>query len=278
MSRISQIILPYIFQEGNKAYAAQVMANFYAVLNTLNSIVLQDMPADDLVSVLQTLSTKINNAVTKNEQGNAAQIKFDDGETMQQKLDGGEFNGVDAFSVMNHMYKLFVDSADGHLKACLPSDEMAPPLSIDERGHLIYTISDEVIPTGAVVYDLGNVRGEKGETGAAGGMQASVYDPHEHKKDIFAAIADTATPKEARLTAVAGSWNSDTKIIKLLSSLITNANHFDVDTAYDVTVDEQEAWVAAKAKVVAQENGSFDLKAFGAVPTMDIPLTVRVYG
>lgn len=277
---MSETRLPYVFQEGSKAYAAKVMANFYALLNALNVIKLDGMESQDLASLLQILANRIDACVPSGITGNAASIKFGDGETMQQKLENGDFNGVDAVSVINHMYKLYVDAEDGHLKVCLPSDAATPPLSIDNNGHLIYTVAEATDTANAIVYDLGNVRGAKGDTGAAGGMQAVVYDPTGQARDIFAAIKEAinnSKPSNSNLTLTSASWDAQSKQAIISLTGITATNDFDVDTGYTVTAAQQEAWLAAKPKIIAQAAGSFTIEAFGNVPVVDIPLTVRIY-
>ncbi|MCR4963284.1 MAG: hypothetical protein K6B40_05325 [Firmicutes bacterium] len=201
-----------------------------------------------------------------------------DGDTMQQKLDNGDFNGVDALSVMNHMYKMFVDPEDGHLKICIPDGSAPPPLSIDNSGHLIYTVSEETDLSDTAIYDLGSVRGPKGDDGAPGGMQASVYDPTNQATDIFAAIAAAVpTIRTVTLTAYASGWDDGVLIIN--SAYITANNNFDVDTAYTATEAQQAAWQAAKPKIISQASGSFTIQAFGMVPGagVDIPLVIRVF-
>lgn len=266
-----------MFNEGQKAYANQVMADFYAILSAINEIMLSgEANGKDLATILQEHADAIAARVIKNQAGNASQIKFADGETMQQKLDNGDFNGVDALSVMNHMYKMFVDLDDGHLKMCIPDGSAPPPLSIDNSGHLIYTVSEETDLSDAVIYNLGNVRGPKGDDGAPGGMQASVYDPTNQATDIFAAIAAAVpTIRTVTLTAYASSWDDGVLIVN--SAYITANNNFDVDTAYTATEAQQAAWQAAKPKIVSQASGSFTIQAFGTVPEADIPLVIRVF-
>ena len=264
-----------MFNEGQKAYANQVMADFYAILSAINEIMLSgEANGKDLATILQEHADAIAARVIKNQAGNASQIKFADGETMQQKLDNGDFNGVDALSVMNHMYKMFVDLDDGHLKMCIPDGSAPPPLSIDNSGHLIYTVSEETDLSDAVIYNLGNVRGPKGDDGAPGGMQASVYDPTNQATDIFAEIAEKTTIQTDVVTALAAEWNAG--IITIYSSKITASNHFDVDT-YQPQTGAQNAWMAAKPKIIDQQAGSFRIRAYGETPEVDIPLILRVF-
>ena len=271
--------LPYVFQEGQKAYANQLMADLYAILGAINDIMLSgETTGKDLATILQEHADDIAARVVKNQAGNAAQILFSDGESFQQKLDSGDFNGVDALSVMNHMYKMFVDPANGHLYIAIPDGSAPPPLSIDNNGHLIYTVSEETDLNDAILYDLGNVRGLKGDDGAAGGMQASVYDTNNRATDIFTYVDGKTAIQTASVTAAAASWDSVSKELTISCSYVTANNNFDVDTAANVTDVQQAAWMAAKPKIVDQDTGTFTMKAFGEAPEVDIPLIVRVYG
>lgn len=86
------------------------------------------------------LQDVIAGKVTANQEGNASQIKFGDGQTMQQKLDSGELHGRDGVAVeQNGLFYMRVDEF-GHLKVGVPEDVGPPPLSI-RSGRLIYTIS-----------------------------------------------------------------------------------------------------------------------------------------
>lgn len=87
----------------------------------------------------QQLQDTITGKVTANEAGNAGQIKFTDGKTMQQKLDSGDLNGKDGLSVAtNGMFYVRVDSA-GNLIVGVADGAAPPPLSIRD-GYLIYTL------------------------------------------------------------------------------------------------------------------------------------------
>lgn len=86
------------------------------------------------------LSHEIDDKVTSKTIGNASQILFSDGKTMQEKLDSGDLNGKDGTGVLiSGMFYMSVNEF-GHLILSVADDAEKPPLSINEDGHLIYTI------------------------------------------------------------------------------------------------------------------------------------------
>ncbi len=82
----------------------------------------------------------IDNKIIACEPGNAKAICFEDGSTMQEKLDNNEFNGKDGVSVALDAIYYFRVGEDGHLYIGVADGAAQPPFSIDVRGHLIYTI------------------------------------------------------------------------------------------------------------------------------------------
>ena len=222
---MSRIVLPYNLQDGQKAYAARIMANFQALAGQLNQISVSGLTPGDLESVLlqmkllldelsaghdryvhdlsydaqnkrltltlqdgarfdvdmrpfineyrgtegesvavaldgdgnisaalqpgsvgesqlsAALLSLIGSKVTANTAGNAASIRFSDGQSFQDKLDAGALKGADGVSAaLSGMYYFRYDETDGHLYVGVADDGPAPPLSIDQSGHLIYTI------------------------------------------------------------------------------------------------------------------------------------------
>ncbi|MCR4963285.1 MAG: hypothetical protein K6B40_05330 [Firmicutes bacterium] len=136
--------LPYRFQDGQKAYAAHLMANFEALAGVLNSVDVEGLPSGDMESALNALKHWIeqidDQTVVANQAGNAGQILFSDGESFQDKLDQNVLKGQDGQCFFDRMYYFRVDAANGHLYVGVADDAGPPPLSIDSRGHLIYTI------------------------------------------------------------------------------------------------------------------------------------------
>lgn len=95
-------------------------------------------PAHLAAEVLALTAAKI----TADQSGNAAQIRFNDGETMQDKLDGGRLQGPAGVSLAaDGMYYLRYDPQDGHLYVGVAQDGEQPPLSINAQGHLLYEIA-----------------------------------------------------------------------------------------------------------------------------------------
>ncbi len=136
--------LPYHFQDGQRAYAAHLMANFEALAGGLNSVDVEGLPSADVESALNILKNWIEQidatAVEANQAGNAEQILFSDGESFQDKLDQNLLKGQDGQCFFDRMYYFRVDAENGHLYVGVADDDSPPPLSIDENGHLIYTI------------------------------------------------------------------------------------------------------------------------------------------
>ena len=222
---MSEITLPYNLQDGQKAYASRVMANFRAVAGGLNCVSVDGLTAGDLESVLRqlkllldslredrnrgvaslsydgtsrklvltladgaryevdmsrfinnyqgvsgdsvsvtvdgqgniaaslqpgsvgesqlaaALKDTINGKITAGTSGNAAQVKFSDGQSFQDKLDAGQLKGADGVAAaLSGMYYFRYDATNGHLYVGVASGAGQPPLSIDQSGHLIYTI------------------------------------------------------------------------------------------------------------------------------------------
>ena len=222
---MSRIILPYNLQDGQKAYAARIMANFQALAGQLNNISVGGLTEGDLESVLlqmkllldeisagrdryvhdlsydaenrrltlllhdgvrfevdmrpfineyqgadwesvavsvdsegrisaalkpgsvgesqlsAALLSLIGSKITAGVSGNAASVCFSDGQSFQDKLDAGALKGADGVSAaLSGMYYFRYDSGDGHLYVGVADGAQAPPLSIDQNGHLIYTI------------------------------------------------------------------------------------------------------------------------------------------
>lgn len=88
----------------------------------------------------QALQTLIDNKVTAAVPGNASQIRFADGSTMQEKLDTGDLHGKDGVAVALDAMYYFRVGANGHLYLGVADGAGQPPFNIDERGHLLYTI------------------------------------------------------------------------------------------------------------------------------------------
>lgn len=266
--------LPYEFQEGQKAYAAKVMANFYEILGKLNGVIIDGVGQMDIDAALSYLRQQTLNKVQAGEVGNAQEIVFADGETMQKKLNDGDFNGTDGVvSTSDGMYYFYVGD-NGHLMLVTRSQVQGDAFVINEQGHLIYTISEPGTDQGSpVVYDLGNVRGQAGESG----MQASVYDPHGKAQDVFAYV-DTKVSQSQHSTSVntqVGTWTNGEA--QILVEGITSLTNFYIGPQNSATAEQRSAWRSAVASVVSQtDEGVITLVADGTTPDMAIPLTIVI--
>lgn len=222
---MTRITLPYNLQDGQKAYAARVMANFEALAGQLNQISVTGLATGDLESVLRQMKLLldelsagssryvadlsyngedrrltlrlsdgavfhvdmspfideyqglageavsvsvdgqggisaelepggvgqdhlsaavldlIDGKVTAGCSGNAGQILFSDGQSFQDKLDSGLLQGSNGISAAaNGMYYFRYEPSNGHLYVGVADGAEQPPFSINQDGHLIYTI------------------------------------------------------------------------------------------------------------------------------------------
>jgi len=170
--------LPYLLREGQKAYAAKVMANFEALLGAYNMVHVDGLGESDVATLLQLLCQA---AVMAGKEGNTAQIVFPDGDSLEEKFDAGTLNA--ALIDSDGLFYFEVDPNDGHLYVTA-SESIGPhDFYIDEHGHLIYNLSDPEESMAVHRYDLGLVRGERGPVGV-GNMATSVYDPNNQQKDL----------------------------------------------------------------------------------------------
>lgn len=170
--------LPYNLREGQIAYAAKVMANFRALLGAYNHTIVEGLGEGDLTTMLQLLFESV---VKANEQGNAGEIVFADGETVEQKFAAGTLNAE--LLTGEGMFYFYIDPNSGHLIAVTSEAMEQSDFSIGDDGHLIYTIGDTGENSSVHFFDLGQVKGDKGDPGA-GDMSAAVYDPNSVGKDL----------------------------------------------------------------------------------------------
>lgn len=275
---MARINLPYQFRDGNRAYAAQVMADLNALAGGLNNISVSGLPGGDLESVLQGLKELTEGKISANKAGNAEQIRFSDGESMQDKLDSGALNGTDGVvSTSDGMYYFYVGS-DGHLYLLTRSEVQGEAFHIDDKGHLIYTLAEPGAENGvAKVYDLGYVRGPKGESGD---MQISIYDPQGKEKDIYAyvdeAMAETKGSTVKSCFAYAAGWDGNSKQNSVTLEGLAAGAHFVVCHSSEATEEQRQAWRDGCIFLQSQGENSFVLQADQTLPTVDIPLTVLI--
>ena len=269
---MSKIILPYQLRDGQKAYAARIMADLNALAGGLNNIRVEGLEGGDLETTLTALKNQVDQAVVANRLGNASQIRCEDGQSFQDKLDSGELNGKDGVvSTSDGLYYFYV-GGDGHLYLVTRSQVQGEAFSINSQGHLIYTVDDPAPESGEPkTYDLGVVR-------EPGDMQTLVYDPTGKRQDVFAyaeaqvAAVGKAVSKDAWVYGA--SWDSGTNQAAVTLEDLTTATNFYVGHSNGATMEQRAAWRNGAISVVGQTSGSFTLQADGALPTIDIPLTV----
>lgn len=82
----------------------------------------------------------VSQRILADETGNASQVRFNDGISMQDKLDVGDLNGKDGVVVATSGFFALNVNSYGHLVVTVTDDAEFPPIRIDDNGHLIYTI------------------------------------------------------------------------------------------------------------------------------------------
>ncbi|MDO4732462.1 MAG: hypothetical protein Q4B50_02955 [Bacillota bacterium] len=273
---MARINLPYRFREGDRAYAAQIMADLNALAAGLNQISINGLPEGDLETVLQELKQLTEGRIPANQKGNAELVRFLDGESMQEKLDSGALRGSDGvMNTTDGMYCFYV-GADGHLYLLTRSEVQGDAFRIDERGHLIYSLGEVEEGSGEEkLYDLGYVRGPKGENGD---MRPSVYDPQGKERDIFAYVDEALAAEQKSETrsciAFAAGWDADSRQnTVLLEDLPADANFLLCHSSL-ATEEERQAWRAGSIFLAGQEKDGFVLQADQSLPQVDIPLTL----
>ena len=92
---MTAVNLPYHLREGQRAYAAKVMANFEALLGAYNLTEVKGLGVGDIPTLLRAM---FEAAIKANETNNASQIYFEDGENLTDKFNAGNLNAsiVDA--------------------------------------------------------------------------------------------------------------------------------------------------------------------------------------
>ncbi len=151
--------LPYNLRENQVAYAGKVMANFRALLGaygnvTVNGIGENGSITADVPTMLQLFCQAM---IKANEEGNADQIKFEDGETLTQKYAAGTLNA----SVLDSegLFYFNINPEDGHLYVTAADAVEEENFNIGDDGHLTYSVNDPETNNSVHVYDLGRVRG-----------------------------------------------------------------------------------------------------------------------
>lgn len=109
--------------------------------------------------------------------------------------------------------------------------------------------------------------GMKGQlsTDAAGNLQAQIN-----------ALKNTISTTTKSITLSASGWSSGTYTIS--DNLITNTSNQEIIPSPSISADQYKALVKASLVATGQSAGSITIKAFGATPTIDIPVTVIFRG
>lgn len=266
--------LPFQLVDGQKAYAAKLMGNFNYLLGILDNVDVSGLPEGSLDEVLSSLKDLIEQCVASNEVGNARQVFFTDGASLQEKLNNGDLKGADGVtSLSDGMYYFYVGT-DGHLYLVTRSEVQGEAFSIDSRGHLIYTVDDPGPNEGdPKTYDLGSVKFD-GVTATE--FESYKDDAKDYVDDTFASVAQSAGYS---VTMLAGSWVGDDPPVSVTISLaaITTTNNFFVGPAAGATETQRAAWRDGLFSVTGQSAGSFELTRDGDAPSVDIPLSVVVF-
>lgn len=109
--------------------------------------------------------------------------------------------------------------------------------------------------------------GMKGQlsTDAAGNLQTQIN-----------AIKNTISTTTKSITLSASGWSSGTYTIS--DGLITTTSNQEIIPSPSISADQYKALVKASLVATGQSAGSVTIKAFGATPTIDIPVTVIFRG
>ena len=265
------VSLPFQLADGTKAYASKVMANFNTLAQYLNSVDIPGADKGDLISVLTYLAESLEDKVIVGAEDNAAEIIFADGESLKKKYRSGELH-LGLLQTQGGFY-FYVDE-NGHLMLVSNREVNDEDFTIDERGHLLYTVRDpeEDDINDTQTFDLGRVRGEEGEPGlpGEGDMAKAIYDPQRRGKDL--------NTYEYDVIFYGADWSTD-KLLTVSFAASTPANHLDIDIAASANADQRKAWRDAQfyAPAGAQDiAGQFVVGCDGEVPKVDIPVVIRV--
>ena len=216
------VTLPYNLQEGTIAYALKVMANFRALLNGLNILNVEGLGQADVATLMNLLYEAM---VKANEDGNAGQIKFADGDTLEEKFAAGTLNA--SLLDSEGMFYFHIDS-DGHLIVTAAEGINEHDFEVGTLdGHLYFTLRDPNNSSVVHEYDLGQVVGDKGDPGEDG-MLATTYDPNGVEKD---------------LNTYTGFFTCD--VLKWGAYFLTEDSTFDENKTYYTYDSENEEYTEA---------------------------------
>lgn len=90
------------------------------------------------------------------------------------------------------------------------------------------------------------------------------------------ALQQTIKTTTKNITLTAASWSNGSYTIS--DSLITASSIQEIIPATNISADQYKALVKASIVATGQSVGSITIKAFGTVPSIDIPITVIFRG
>ena len=102
-------------------------------------------------------------------------------------------------------------------------------------------------------------------TDAAGNLQTQINT-----------LKNTISTTTKSITLSASGWSSGTYTIS--DNLITNTSNQEIIPSPSISADQYKALVKASLVATGQSAGSITIKAFGATPTINIPVTVIFRG
>lgn len=83
---------------------------------------------------------------------------------------------------------------------------------------------------------------------------------------------------EVSYTILASSWNTSAKTYTIASELITSTSDQEILPAIGITDAQLKAYQKANLQDAGQIAGALTLKAYGTVPTIDIPVRIKYRG
>ena len=265
--------LPYNLQEGTIAHAGKVMANFRALLGILNNLIVEGVGTGDLATILNLISQAM---VKADETGNAGEIRFADGETVEQKFAAGTLNA--SLLDSEGLFYFFVNQDDGHLYVTASEGMEADNFEIDEEtGHLLFNLNDPDESNVVHTYDLGLVKGADGEPGEDG-MLASTYDPNNVGKDLNTYTGFFLCDAQSWVDGVYVISDTDRISGAALADHITaSSGHVWIGPSSSATDDGVTAWANGMIRMTGQGSGTITIKALGDTPSEDIELQITMF-
>ena len=266
--------VPFQLMDGQKAYAAKLMGNFNYLLGILDGVEIPGINSSELNDALLEMKDLIDQKISASENGNAKQIVFLDGANLQAKLDNGDLNGTDGVvSTSDGLYYFYV-GGDGHLYLVTRSQVQGEAFSINNQGHLIYTVDDPPPESGEPkTYDLGSVR--------FGGVSSVEFENYKTEATDYVdtAVQSVAKSNAYSKTLYAGSWsgNPAPTSVEISLSAMTASCNFVVGPRDTATVEQRRAWRSGAFSVTDQSAGAFVLTRDGDAPKVDIPLSVVIF-